>query len=261
MTAEGRWHRLTGIRGRALLAALALGLCACSGGAAHVPAPEAAVGQQHDVPLAAAVAQAPLRDPSGHRVTLAALRGKIVVLSDMLTLCQETCPLDTANVVAAAHKVDAAGLGNRVRFLSVTVDPQRDTPARLAAFRRLYGAAPQNWLTLTGSPATLAALWKRLGVFRMRVPDTPPLPRDWLTGAPLHYDVTHSDQVFFIDADGHERFLLEGSPHVAAGAPIPRPLKDFLSAPGHRNLTHPDPQAWTLSQELQVISWLLDRRI
>ena len=158
--------------------------------------------------------------PAG--VTLASLRGKIVVVSDMMTLCQGTCPLDTANVAAAARRVRAAGLGDRVVFLSITIDPARDSPARLAAYRRLYAPAPADWQTATGSAQTVNSLWKWLGVYRQQVPDKAPGPRDWLTGKRLTYDVTHSDEVFFIDAQGRERFLLEGAPHISPGITIPR---------------------------------------
>ena len=241
---------------------LLLGLAACgSQGASTPPPPAPSVGQQLRAPLPDPVRTATLRDPSGRRLTIDSLRGKVVVLSDLLTLCQETCPLDTANVVLAARKVERAGLGDKVVFLSVTVDPQRDTLHRLAAYRRLYGHPPRNWLTLTGSPATLRKFWKRLGVFVKRVPDKPPLPRDWLTGRPLHYDVTHSDAVIFIDQQGRERFVLVGAPHVAAGAPIPPTLMHFLSADGRRNLSHPKGQAWTVPQEMSVISWLLGRQV
>lgn len=241
---------------------LLLGLCACaaSGGATPSP-PDASLGQRLHARLPATVRTAALHDSAGRPVTLQSLRGKVVVLSDMMTLCQETCPLDTANVVAAARKVETAGLGGQVAFLSVTVDPQRDTPDRLAAYRQLYGRAPADWRTLTGTPAVLRAFWKRLGVYVAREPDKPPLPRDWLTGKPLRYDVTHADTVIFLDRDGRERFVLLGSPHVAPGAPIPAKLRNFLSAKGHRNLTHPDAQAWTLPQELSVISWLVGHRV
>lgn len=245
-----------------LVPAALVGVCACgASGPAKPPPPAPSVGQQLRAPLPKPVRAAVLRDSSGRRTSLGALRGKIVVLSDLLTLCQETCPLDTANVVAAARKVEAAGLGDRVVFLSVTVDPHRDTVHRIAAYRRLYGHAPHNWLTLTGAPATLRLFWKRLGVFVKRVPDKPPLPRDWLTNKPLHYDVTHSDAVFFIDQQGRERFVLLGTPHVANGAPIPPTLMHFLSDKGRRNLAHPQARAWTLDQEMSVISWLLGREV
>jgi len=198
---------------------------------------------------------------TGARFDLQQLAGKVVVISDMMTLCQETCPLDTANVVAAARAVQHAGLSSHVAFLSITIDPGRDTVARLAAYRKLYGATPADWQVATGAPAALAAFWKTLGVYIQKVPDTPPAPRDWLTGKPLTYDLTHSDEVFFLDGHGHERFLLEGAPHLGAGAPLPATLRNFLDATGRANLTHPDANDWTLPQELQVLSWLAGQAI
>jgi cytochrome oxidase Cu insertion factor (SCO1/SenC/PrrC family) len=88
-----------------------------------------------------------------------------------MTLCQETCPLDTANLVGAARAVTAAGLGDRVAFATITIDPHRDTPARLAAYRDQFAPAPADWRLLTGSPDTLAALWKDLGATGDRLAD------------------------------------------------------------------------------------------
>lgn len=237
-------------------------MSACAGRTGHGPAaPGASVGQQADAALPATVTAPVLVTSSGRRFDLASLAGKVIVVSDVMTLCQETCPLDTANVVQAAHAVERAGLGSKVEFLSITIDPQRDTPQRLAAYRTLYDPAPANWIVATGTDEQIASLWKALGVYIERVPDQPPAPRDWLTGKPLTYDLTHSDEVFFIDQHGHERFVLEGAPHVAPGAPLPEKLKKFLDDTGDKDLTQPDAQAWTLPQELQVVSWLVGRRV
>lgn len=254
-------------RGRCRAARLAAALvltalvsgCGRSPGRPSTPAPS--VGQQLDAPVPAALQSAVFVASDGRRVSLDSFSGKVIVISDVMTLCQETCPLDTANVVDAARAVDAAGLTSRVEFLSITIDPSRDTPARLAAYRKLYGSAPVNWLVLTAAPATLTAVWQALGIYIQKVADSPPAPKDWLTGKPLTYDLTHSDELFFLAADQHERFLLEGAPHVAVGAPIPAALRRFMDAQGRSNINHPDPLAWTLPQELGVISWLSGRRI
>ena len=243
-------------------AAAVLVVAGCAGHAGSgVDAPGASVGQRVDAVLPAAVSAPVLIGSTGRRFDLASLAGKVVVVSDMMTLCQETCPLDTANVVAAARAAARAGLGDRVEFLSITIDPRRDTPQRLAAYRALYAPAPDDWIVATATGGQLTALWKALGVYIERVPDEPPAPRDWLTGESLTYDLTHSDEVFFIDEHGRERFVLDGAPHVAPGAPLPATLKKFLDDSGRKNLTQPDAQAWTLPQELQVLSWLIGRRI
>ena len=249
-------------RGRTGLLALAavlvslLGACSSRSGPA---APGASVGQQQDAAVPTAVSQTVLVSTTGERLNLASLEGKVLVVSDVMTLCQETCPLDTANVVAAARTVDRAGLGNKIEFLSITIDPNRDNPAHLRAYRRLYAPAPTNWLVLTSTPRQLTSFWQDLGVYIQHVPDTPPAPHDWLTGQPLTYDLTHSDELFFLDTRGRERYLLEGAPHVTAGAPIPATLRRFLDATGQHNLTQPDPLAWTEPQLLQVLAWLTGR--
>lgn len=176
---------------------------------------------------------------TGHRMSLRSLAGKVLVVSDMMTLCQETCPLDTANIVAAARAVQRAGLGKKVEFLSITIDPSRDTIAQFAAYRKLYSPAPAEWAVLTASSATLGRLWRTLGVLIERVPESGSPPRNWRTGISLSYDLTDSDEVFFIDTTGRGRFLPEGSPHVAPGAPIRSPLAKFIDHTERSNLRHP----------------------
>jgi protein SCO1/2 len=244
----------------AAVCATALLLCSCGADSGVAPPPPS-VGQTANAPVPKQILQTGLVDSSGRQLTIASLRGKVVVVSDAMTLCQGTCPLDTANVVGAARRVEAAGLGQRVVFLTVTIDPARDTPARLAAYRRLYAPAPADWLALTGSAAGLNTFWDGLGVYREKAAEERPAPEDWWTGKPLSYDITHSDQVFFLDGNSHRRFVLDGAPHVAPGTPVPRTLLNFLSAEGRRDLAHPDAQAWTQAQVVQVLSWLLDAKL
>lgn len=244
-----------------LVVGLLVGLSGCASSNTGPKAPGADVGQQVNAPLAAAVTDAPLLESNGKQITLASLSGKIIVLSDMMTLCQESCPLDTANVVAAARDVDRAGLTSKVVFMSVSIDPARDDLRHLAAYSKAYAPAPSNWVVAGGSSVALSHLWTTLGVYIQQTKDQPPLPKDWVTGRPLTYDLTHSDEVFFIDGQGHERFVLEGTPHVAADAPIPSVIKKFLDAEGRKNISDPDPMAWTLPQELQVLSWLTGHTI
>ena len=81
-------------------------------------------------------------------------------MAPFLSLCQDECPLVTGAFIALQRDVRSAGLGNRVVFMEVSVDPGRDTPARLAAYSKEFGA---DWVLLTGTPADLHALWKFFG--------------------------------------------------------------------------------------------------
>jgi protein SCO1/2 len=241
-----------------ILLALVVG---CGGGGRQIPPPSESIGTATDQAISPTVGALPLVDSTGRKTTLDAFRGKILVLSDIMTLCQETCPLDTANVVSTARAVDKAGLGDRVEFASVTIDPQRDTPARLAAYRKLFSPVPTNWALLTGSQHSTDTLWKALGVYHHKVAENSPPAVDWMTGKPLTYDINHADLIFFVNADGHNRFVIDGAGHVAPGTTIPAELGKFMDAQGHHNLTHPDAGSWTTGQALQVISWLTDHHI
>ncbi|MGH3500228.1 MAG: SCO family protein [Nocardioidaceae bacterium] len=254
---------LSGLAVATLAAALLAG-CGSGSSSADSSAPTApgpSVGTKLDKPVSSSVLSIPMVDAHGHRHTLGDFAGKVVVISDSMTLCQETCPIDTSTVVQTARDVEKAGLGDDVEFLTITVDPHRDTPKRLRAYRRLFGAAPADWMTLTGTTAHIHQLWKHLGVYWKRVPGDSPAPKDWMTGAPLTYDVEHSDEVFFFGGHQHERFLLEGPPHISSTSAIPKTLYTFMTDEGHHNTVHPKPTAWTAGQALHVISWLSGHQI
>lgn len=248
----------------AIAVACALLLAGCSGGGSDgPPQPGPNVGQALDAAVPSRIADLHLIDSTGHSAPLSSLRGKVVVISDILTLCQETCPMETANLVTAARAAEQAGLGDKVVFLTVTVDPQRDTPHRLAAYRTLYAprSALPDWRLLTGSPATIAALWKYFGVWYKRVPEDKPAGLDWLTHKPMTYDVEHADHVIFLDPDGHWRFLLTGPAALSDSNDLPNVMSKFLDAEGESNLQHPSKLDWTVTQVLQVVGWLAGRQI
>jgi protein SCO1/2 len=229
--------------------------------AAAIAAPGASVGTQLDGGVPAAILNLPLEDQNGRPVSLAAFRGKTLMISDTMTLCQETCPLDTEDLVQTARAMDADGLGANVEFLTITIDPTRDTPTQLAAYRDLYSPVPSNWQTLTGSPAAIAQLWKYFGVYIQKVPEGDPPAVNWRTGQKLTYDLNHSDEIYFIDAKGDERFLLEGMGHVAPGTTLPPAMQKYLDAQGQLNLSASASDGWTVPQALQTMSWLLQKPV
>jgi protein SCO1 len=244
----------------ALVAVLSTGCGSGSGPSAAPPTPDPAIGSAFDMAVPDAVLTAPLRDADGRPTDLAAFRGKVLVLGDSLTLCQEVCPLLSANLTTLARGATERGTGNDVVFVQLTVDPERDTPSRLTAYRSLFAPAPDNWRTLTGSADSIATIWKYFGVSYERAPEEKPPGVDWLTGKPLTYDVQHADIVLALDPRQHERFLINGNPATQGTLP-PKPLQSFLSDEGRTNLASPDPQfSWTTGQLQSVVEWLLGRR-
>ncbi|MDX6255691.1 MAG: hypothetical protein QOJ11_2025 [Frankiales bacterium] len=233
-------------------------LAACSTGHSDGPSvPTAGTVAQRTVPDA--VAQLAFQDDQGKPVTLSSLRGKTVVLTDFLSLCQEVCPLTSANLGLVRQAVDRAGRQGDIELVEVTVDPSRDTPARLAAYSKLLGASG-NWKLLTGTAGNVAALWKWFGVAYERQPEPSPPAIDWWTGMPLTYDVGHSDVLFVLDQQGVERYLITGSPNAAA-VPLPAALASFLNAEGRSNRASPEAGGWTATDVEAVLSWLTGARL
>ena len=98
------------------------------------------------------------------RLSLTDLRGKAVVLTFIYTTCADTCPLLTAKMAGLQGRL-GADFGRRVFFVSITVDPERDTPAVLKGYGVAHGARFDGWAFLTGTPAEIREVAKRYGVY------------------------------------------------------------------------------------------------
>ncbi|HXX88917.1 MAG TPA: SCO family protein [Acidimicrobiales bacterium] len=218
--------------------------------------PPASVGNAFDRAVPASVLALPLVDQQGATTSLASYRGRIVLVAPFLTSCQEVCPITTGALLQVRQALAAAGLGDRVVVAEVTVDPGRDSPARLAAYAQRTGV---RFPLLTGSPATLDALWRFFGVDHTVVPEDSPPGIDWETGQPYTYDVDHGDGFLMLDGRGHERFATGGLPHLQ-GALAPS-LQAMLDGQGRQNQSSPGPGAWTVGDALDAIGWIEGRAV
>lgn len=183
------------------------------------------------------------------------MQGKVIVLSDVMTLCQESCPIITASMLSAARSLDRTPEGKNVEFVSLTIDPTRDDGRHLRAYQDQFPSIP-NWTMLTGSPSVVDRLWNTLGVWRRRTHLKPPLPKDWVTGAALTTDIAHTDEMIVIDGNQRFRYEMDGYGNVPASA-IPPRIYRFMDTLGRRNVSQPDPGSWTPAQMDQVVRWVL----
>ena len=91
------------------------------------------------------------------------VRGRTVLVNLMYTQCKESCPMTLANLHKVQNKL-AEHVGKDVLMLSLTVDPQRDTPQALADHAEMVGAGP-GWLFATGRKADIDAIRKAMGLY------------------------------------------------------------------------------------------------
>ncbi len=192
----------------------------------------------------------------GKTVYLDSFRGKTVMVVPFLTLCTDICPLTTGNILQVEQSLRAAHLADKVQIIELSVDPGRDTPARLAAYAHLTMA---NWELVTESPAVLHAVAQFFGFVYQRVPEDDPPSIDWLTGKPLTYDINHSDGYVLIGPNGMQRYSTGAAPNFH-GTLNPR-LHSFLDDEGRDHLAHPPQSGWTPADALASLGWLLGQSV
>ena len=127
-----------------------------------------------------------LTNQDGKSLSLASLRGKVAVVTFIYASCSDTCPLLTAKMVGIQKRL-GGDFGSRVYFISVTVDPERDTPEVLGRYARAHGANLGGWAFLTGSPAQIREVSRSYGIFVKKQE---------------RGDVDHTFLTSIIDADG-----------------------------------------------------------
>jgi protein SCO1 len=88
------------------------------------------------------------------------VKDRIVVLNFIFTTCSTICM-----PMGAMYSSLQSEFGDRpIRLISISIDPERDTPSRLSAWKNKFRGGP-NWTLLTGSKRDIDALGKRLGVY------------------------------------------------------------------------------------------------
>jgi cytochrome oxidase Cu insertion factor (SCO1/SenC/PrrC family) len=116
------------------------------------------------LPVYGAVPDFTLTDQSGRSVRRADLEGRVWVANFIFTNCPDECPLMTAEM--AQLQSDLAHVPD-LRLVSISVDPERDTPAVLSQYADRFNADPTRWLFLTGDKRAIYRLAKegfRLGI-------------------------------------------------------------------------------------------------
>lgn len=147
-----------------------------------------------DRPLAV-IQQAPdftLTTQDEATLRLADLKGKVLLVSFVFTTCSGSCPATTHRLGRVQQALKERGLleGGRVRLLSITLDPARDTPDVLRRYRKLYDADPSSWTFLTGSRPRVEKVIAAWGM--------------WAKPA-ANGQLDHPSRVFLVDQRGRVR--------------------------------------------------------
>jgi protein SCO1/2 len=105
-----------------------------------------------------------LTSQDGVRMTLADLRDKVVAVTFIYTSCADTCPLLTAKMAQVQDDL-GPNFGSKIAFVSITVDPERDTPDVLRKYAQSFAANLSGWSFLTGTPQSIWEVAQRYGIY------------------------------------------------------------------------------------------------
>ena len=92
------------------------------------------------------------------------LKGKVVAINFIFTNCQGACPLMTQQLTMVRDMLGAE-LGKDIHFVSISIDPLRDTPKAMKEFAGTHHADEAGWRFITGDPKNLENIVKRLGQY------------------------------------------------------------------------------------------------
>ena len=149
-----------------------------------------------------------LTSQDGAPVSLRDLRGKVVAVAFIFASCTDVCPMLTDNMTRVREKLGSA-FGPEIAFVSITVDPERDTPEVLKQYAESFDANVEGWSFLTGDPPVVHEVGRKYGVIAMRTADG---------------DVDHTLLTSLIDAKGILRVQ-----YIGAGFDLEEFRGDLLS--------------------------------
>jgi protein SCO1 len=143
-----------------------------------------------------------LSDQDGREMTEASLRGKWTFAAIGYTTCPDVCPMTMATFVALKRQIGVVAPGQGPQFLFISVDPDRDTPERLAQYVRHFDP---GFVGATGSGDGLKTVTRDLGGLYARVEDP---------NSALGYTMDHSAAIYLIDPDARLAAIFS-APHDA----------------------------------------------
>lgn len=168
---------------------------------------------ERDLPVLGTVQSFALQDASGSEFNSAKLQGSVWVANFFFTSCKGICPTimgEIAQIQKIFRDTDV------VSFVSISVDPERDTPAVLLEYKNRFPAANHNWHYLTGSRSAIATVSEQ--AFQLAAGEVPD---------------AHSQRIVLIDMSGAIRGYYNGlEPGVSVK--VIRDIKSLLNAGSRR---------------------------
>ncbi len=187
-----------------------------------------------------------LVERSGRVITQADLAGRVWVASFIFTRCPLSCP----RITGVMKDLQRRFAGTRVLLVSLSVDPEYDTPSVLSEFARIFKADPERWWFLTGDKVQIHELIQ--GRFKLGLQEASPAEKAAGSEA-----ITHSDRLALVE-DGQVVGFFESSDRASLDALVARAHRLAL-ARWIKMLPTLNASLNGLSAVLLILGWVLIR--
>jgi protein SCO1/2 len=208
-----------------LIALSGLALVACLPGVSSGPARVEA--QPHPAP------EFSLTSQDNHTVSLSQLRGKVVLMDFIYTSCVDACPALQA-VMDKVRRDLGKAFPEQVNLVTITFDPQYDTPQVMKEYATRAGWDMPGWYFLTGSQEKVARVNDAYGsIYRRVEPEGMAEGQDNRGGHHHRRNFQHNTLIVLIDQQGmlQKRYP---APHLGSSARIVEDVRALLEAGGKR---------------------------
>jgi protein SCO1/2 len=132
------------------------------------------------------------------------IKDKITVLAMVYTHCPDICPMTTHNMQLVQQRL-TDDLKDKVRFVVISFDPNRDTPSILKKFAEIRDITFDKWTLLSGDEQNTKEVMLKFGVKAI------PSDSSYDDYGELSYNVIHTDRISLIDQEGKLRSNYKGS--------------------------------------------------
>lgn len=139
---------------------------------------------------------------SGKEFKLENLRGKPVILTLAYTKCKTACPLTMQRLKKIEQELESKV--KDPHFVVISLDPETDTPKKMAEFEKQYKLDGKRWHLLTGSPSDVRRFSVLLSYSYQKVPETS------LKENPDKDEIVHSNKILALNENGEIASILEG---------------------------------------------------
>jgi protein SCO1 len=158
-----------------------------------------------DLPLKEQFPDITLTDQNGRDFSLSEVRGKVLVVAYIYTNCPDICHVISKKMNVFKEQIKKSGLEDRVYFISITFDPERDTPDVLRHHAEMMNLDLDNWVFLTGDQNAVNSTLNAAGIEAIKD------PVDTSGNADQSYLISHRDRISLADKNGRIRKHYKGS--------------------------------------------------